>query len=62
MCSPGHGWRRERPAFVNAQIIEDAHLALGQGRGKFLLDIQGEELAIDDPGCAYPVAVSERAR
>ena len=48
-----------RLAFVGAQIVEDDDIPLGQGRGEHLLDIGGEEIAIDGsidhPGRIDPV-------
>jgi len=35
------------PAFVAAEIVEDDDIAFGEGRSQYLLDIEGEEFAVD---------------
>ena len=36
-----------RLAFVAAEIVEDDDIAFGEGRSQYLLDIEGEEFAVD---------------
>jgi hypothetical protein len=35
------------PAFVAAEIVEDDDIPFGEGRSQYLLDVEGEEFAVD---------------
>ena len=47
-------------SLVAAEVVEDDDVAFGEGRPENLLDVEGEELAVDravdDPGCVDAIA------
>ena len=47
-------------SLVAAEVVEDDDVAFGEGRPENLLDLEGEELAVDravdDPGCVDAIA------
>jgi len=47
-------------SLVACEVVEDDDVAFGEGRPENLLDVEGEELAVDravdDPGCVDAIA------